>query len=121
MGDVVLVHDDKPRTMWKLAVIEELIRGNDGLVRAANIRTATGKTNRPIVRLVPLEVSSSTNDPIQHTSQTMNAATTTLPSTETSNRGGRPQREAARRGRERMTSWAQQLRAAPGRCYELTD
>ena len=51
MGDIVLVHNDTPRTMWKLAVIEELIRGNDGLVRAANIRTATG---RPIARLVPL-------------------------------------------------------------------
>ena len=38
-GDVVFIHDDKPRLNWKLAVIEELLMGNDGLVRAANIRT----------------------------------------------------------------------------------
>ena len=36
-GDVMLVHDDMPCTSWKIAVIEELISRNDGLVRAANI------------------------------------------------------------------------------------
>ena len=56
VGDVVLVHDDTPRTSWKMAVIEELIRGNNGLVRAANIRTPTSKTNRPVMKLVPLEI-----------------------------------------------------------------
>ena len=52
----MLVHDDKPRYSWKLAVIDELIRGNEGLVRAANIRTKTGTTNRPITKLHPLEI-----------------------------------------------------------------
>lgn len=37
IGDVVLVHDDGPRAKWNLAVIEELMKGNDGLVRAAHI------------------------------------------------------------------------------------
>ena len=37
-------------------VIEKLIIGNNGLVRAVNVRTANGRTNRPIVRLYPLEV-----------------------------------------------------------------
>ena len=36
VGDVVLVHDDTPRVSWKMAVIEELIKGNDGLVRACS-------------------------------------------------------------------------------------
>ena len=40
-----------------MAVIEEPIKGNDGLVRAANIRAAVGRINRAITRLVPLEVS----------------------------------------------------------------
>lgn len=44
-GDVVLVHDDTPRTTWKLAMIEKLIRGNNGLVRTEDIRTATGNVN----------------------------------------------------------------------------
>ena len=56
-GDVVIVHDDIPRMMWKLAEIEELI-GRDGLTRAAMIITANGKTNRPISKLYPLELAS---------------------------------------------------------------
>ena len=53
---MVLVHDEKPRSTWKLAVVESLIEGGDGLIRAANIRTSTGHTNRPITKLYPLEV-----------------------------------------------------------------
>jgi len=44
-GDVVLIHDDSPRTNWKMAVIQRLIKGNDGYVRAAKIKTNTGRTN----------------------------------------------------------------------------
>ena len=55
-GDVVQIHDESPRTRWKLAIVEDLITGNDGRVRAAKIRTASGFTNRPIVKLYPLEV-----------------------------------------------------------------
>jgi len=46
-------------------VIEELITGNDGLVRAAKIRTAKERTNRPITKLVPLEVSSSDSETLR--------------------------------------------------------
>ena len=58
VGDVVLVHDDTPIVNWKCAVIEGVIRRNDGLIWAANIRTSTGKTTRPITKLYPLEVTS---------------------------------------------------------------
>ena len=37
VGDVVLVHYDSPRISWKMAVVEELIIGGDGFIRAANI------------------------------------------------------------------------------------
>lgn len=56
VGDVVQFHADSPRTRWKLAVVQELIHGKDGLVRSAKIRTDTCVTNRPIVKLYPLEV-----------------------------------------------------------------
>ena len=55
-GDVVIVHDDKPRLLWNLAVVESLIRGDSGNVYSANIRTSQGKPNRPIRTLYPLEV-----------------------------------------------------------------
>jgi hypothetical protein len=34
----VLIHDDTPRIKWKLAVITDLVKGNDGHVRAASVR-----------------------------------------------------------------------------------
>ena len=54
-GDVVIIHDDVPRVIWRLAVIEHLIVGGDGLVQAATI--CTGITSRPITKLYPLELS----------------------------------------------------------------
>ncbi|XP_062590223.1 uncharacterized protein LOC134251820 [Saccostrea cucullata] len=56
VGDIVQIHEEKPRIMWKLAVVEELIQGRDGFVRAATLRTKNGLTNRPIVKLYPIEV-----------------------------------------------------------------
>jgi hypothetical protein len=61
--DVVLVHDDKPRKNWKMAVVEKLIHSQDGQIRAADIRTANGKTNRPISKLYPLQVAEPSDDP----------------------------------------------------------
>ena len=55
VGGIVLVHDDGPHVQWRLAIVEDLIHGGDGLVHATNIRTSTGQTNRPIVRLIQLE------------------------------------------------------------------
>ena len=43
-GDVVVVYDDVPRTIWRMAVVEDLIVGGDGLVRAATIRATSGMT-----------------------------------------------------------------------------
>ena len=60
VGDIVLIHDDMPRINWRLAIIEELITGNDGLTRAAILQTASGRMNRPITRLYPLEVTAGT-------------------------------------------------------------
>jgi len=57
IGDVVTVHNEGQRSTWRLAVVKKLIKGNDGFVRAAVIRTSTGETSRPITKLYPLEIS----------------------------------------------------------------
>ncbi|XP_065894153.1 uncharacterized protein [Dysidea avara] len=64
-GDIVLVHDDAARINWRMAVIESVNKGADGMIRSANIRTTTGRNNRPIARLYPLEITveTSTNTP----------------------------------------------------------
>jgi len=43
--DAVVVHNDVPKINLKLAVLERLITGLDGCTRAAEVRTASGKTN----------------------------------------------------------------------------
>ena len=46
-----MIHDDIPRLRWKLAIIEDVIKSNDGLVHAAHIKTGNCRTTRPIVKL----------------------------------------------------------------------
>ena len=55
-----MVYDEGPRSSWKLAVIEDLLRGGDGLVRAAHIHTSTDYINRLVSKLYPLDVTAST-------------------------------------------------------------
>ena len=45
-----------PCNQWKLAVSEDLKRVYDGYVKSVTVCTDNGRTNRPIVRLYPLEV-----------------------------------------------------------------
>jgi len=115
VGDVVLVHDDGPRIKWKLAVIEELILGGDGLVRAANIRTSTGRTKRPVVRLIPLEVSAqdkstSTKNKLDSEEENSSDNSRDAPDGATDLR---PTRDSARKARERLTQWASILSRGP--------
>ena len=37
--------------MWKIAVVNDLVMGGDGLARAATLCTANDTTNRPITKL----------------------------------------------------------------------
>lgn len=56
-GDIIQIHDDNlPRNRWLLGVVEDLIVGNDGQVRAARVKSRSGMTTRPIAKLYPLEL-----------------------------------------------------------------
>jgi hypothetical protein len=106
IGDVVLVHNEGPRLEWKLAVIEKLIVSPDGEVRAAEIRTAGGKTNRPISKLYPLEVT----ETIEISSPpSQSASSDPVPAT-------RPKRKAAIAANERIRNMAEEKKL-PGREY----
>ena len=71
----MVVYDDQPCLMWKLAMVEDLIVGNDGLVRAVHIHTANHRTMRPIVKLYPLEVSPEVDNCVDNS----NESTSTKP------------------------------------------
>ena len=65
VGDVVLIQEDNVKRLnWPIAVIESLLKGRDGSVRAATVRmfNKAGKpttTRRAVQRLYPIEVNDS--------------------------------------------------------------
>ena len=106
---MILVHDDFPRTTWKMAVIEDLIVGQDGLTRAAMIRTANGTTSRPITRLYPLEVTAEQDDhTVEGTKENFEQ-----PVSDPMREDGRPKRASARRAAEQLKNWANILFGPP--------
>ena len=108
VGEVVLIHDDGPRLHWRLSIIDSFIQGNDGLVRAVNVRTSNRVTSRPISRLYPLEVSLPPDDQSKHSSPT---EPITQNSQDTAR--DRPQRAAARKARTRLLEWTARLGCPP--------
>ena len=71
----MLVHDNGSRINWKLAIVDNLIKGNDGLMRSATVRTRHGVTNRPVAKLYPLELTSEVNTDIINNRDTTVAQT----------------------------------------------
>ena len=55
----MIVHEDnKPRLQWRLAIVEDLIKGKDNQIHATHIRTSNHKTTEPVAKLYPMEVCS---------------------------------------------------------------
>lgn len=56
-GMMVVIKDDNlPPLKWTLGRIVEVFRGQDGLVRVADVQTATNTLRRPIHKLAPLPI-----------------------------------------------------------------
>ena len=111
-GDVVLVHDDGPRSSWRLAVVEDLIKGGDDLIRAAKIRTSTGHTNRPICKLYPLELSASESTS-KETSDRQEQPDVDRSGGKEESAREKPKRAAATRATSRISEWTKTLRRPP--------
>ena len=110
----MLVHDECPRINWKLAVIEGLTTGNDGMVRSANIRTKTGVTNRPVSKLYPLEVtaneatsvrSQATEEPDNQDDESAMDSSAQVPV--------RQRRKAAEQAHRQIREWVKCIRGPP--------
>ena len=63
-GDVALLQENlRPRYMWKRAVVEQLIKGRDGMIRTVVLRIPEGnKITRPIQLVIPREVVQGADD-----------------------------------------------------------
>ncbi|XP_064089190.1 uncharacterized protein LOC135203387 [Macrobrachium nipponense] len=58
VGDVVLLHNETPRCMWKLARVIQLMPSSDGTGQSCEkLQTSNGETTRSVDKLYPLEVS----------------------------------------------------------------
>lgn len=54
-GDVVILREDGlQNSCWPLARVTKVFPGDDGLVRAAIVKTEKGSYKRPIVKMIPL-------------------------------------------------------------------
>ena len=98
VGDVVQIQSDQKRANWKLAIVEKITRGADGLVRSAEIRTANGRTNRPINKLYPIEVTERSNAELSKHPE--------IVTEETRRASGRIQRKAAHQASEKIKNIA---------------
>ena len=56
VGDICLIHHESPRKYWSLGLVTKLCPGPDGQVRVAELKTASGSTNRPVAKLYPIGV-----------------------------------------------------------------
>ena len=61
VGDVVIIYDEfSRRVFWRLGIVTELLTGNDGITRAAIVKTAysdhTRFFRRSIKHLIPIEL-----------------------------------------------------------------
>ena len=61
IGDIVVIHEDnKKRMHWKLGRVVDLIKGKDGVIRGAKVKTDStysgGVIERPLQKLFPLEM-----------------------------------------------------------------
>ena len=61
-GELVIIQEDSlPKGQWRMRLVEQLLRSQDGVIRGAEVKVVTrnGKTNRlrrPVTKLCPLEV-----------------------------------------------------------------
>ena len=57
LNDIVLIHDESlPRLTWRKRIVVELLKGPDGKMRGAEVRTPNGSIlKRPIIKLFPIQ------------------------------------------------------------------
>ena len=58
VGEVVISKEDqKPRNVWKLAIVTQLITGADGVIRAVRLKIQNGHLEQAVQHLFPLKLS----------------------------------------------------------------
>ena len=117
VGEVVIVRDEQlPRGLWKLGIVQEVLKGRDGLVRAAIIKISSPNRpcsilKQPVQFLYPLEISSASVSPVATQDSDhikSSSAEKKEDSADTTNQV-RPRRAAAREADKVRRAWIAQL------------
>ena len=116
IGDVVIIHDEnQPRGLWRMGRVDSLMRGKDGKVRAASVKTQAkdGKRiilRRPVQRLYPLETQINRSDEkgseLTPNEEVIQAKEAKEGRTQNSVRS---KRQSTVRAQERIASWMEDL------------
>ena len=59
---MIIKNEERYRSRWDLGIIVKLIKGCDGVVRAAKLRAGKSFLKRPVQHLYPLELSCDMQD-----------------------------------------------------------
>ena len=63
IGSIVLIREDNvPRLYWPMGIVEDMIKGRDGVYRTVKVKTKRGSFTRPIQRIHDLELNASINN-----------------------------------------------------------
>lgn len=111
VGNIVVIHKDKtPRGFWSLGRVEEIVPGQDGLVRSAVVRVYTGGKGSKLVRrlvqrLYPVELSSGDKPTEEDTStSSIESSCCQVDDVSCVHTPSRPKRGAALEARDRMVA-----------------
>lgn len=66
---VLLANENQKRIFWPLARVVEIYPSTDGVVRVARVRTINGELQRPVKKIIPLEIRQGESVPIMGISE----------------------------------------------------
>ena len=103
-----------PHGLWKLGIVQEVLKGQDGLTRAAVVKIASRDQQhtilkRPIQLLYPLEIHCKTTATIPSPAPREPKPREPLPAEDDVTERVRPKRAAARKADEVRREWIAEL------------
>ena len=115
VGEIVIVKDEHlPRGLWKLGIVQEVLKGRDGLTRAAVVKIASRDRQhtilkRPIQLLYPLEIHCETTTTTPPRRPLDPKPREPLPAQDDVTERVRPKRAAAKKADEVRREWIAEL------------
>ena len=115
VGEIVIIKDDhQPRGLWKLGIVQELMKGQNGQARAAVVKVASRDQQhtilkRPVQLLYPLEIHCESTGMTPPETSLDPEPSELLPDSDIVTERVRPKRAAAEKADEVRREWIAEL------------